>query len=259
MLWRSTTARDAAVVGALAPHAAELYALYSSSEGKPVSWRYSEVRTLLEARGLLRTMRISLLSDVTADTATEVRVEFGAPPLVGAWLATRLNELPPGVRAPPPPLPDDAAVAKTESDGEEDGPVGLLLPEEDGGPLSYDEWVELLVRAADGRYSPLTYACAHGQYGPRARLVPSAAQRASIFIAQLLGKGDEADASSVRVAPLPTRRPATRLARRGGCCYPRGDGARVGRSARSSGGMGGAVAAILRRRRRPASLAELGS
>ena len=51
VLWRSTTARDAAVVGALAPHAAELYALYASSEGKPVSWRYSEVRTLLVQNG----------------------------------------------------------------------------------------------------------------------------------------------------------------------------------------------------------------
>ena len=68
------------------------------------TWRYVDVVVLLRDHGLLRTVTVPLRSEIRNDSrVTESNELVLAPPdIVHAWLAMRLNSLPPGVRPSPP-------------------------------------------------------------------------------------------------------------------------------------------------------------
>ena len=57
--------------------------------------------------------------------------------VVRAWLAMRINALPPGVR-PPPPGGNQLTAGKGKGDFKEGGGLGV---DEDGGGASFDEWL----------------------------------------------------------------------------------------------------------------------
>ena len=175
----------------------------SSQPGAPAAakraplWRFDDLLERLRSARLLRRSHVLLVSNVVGDSRQAVELSLPRRRVVEAWLATRCHALPPGPRPPPPPPAASRAGeggvkggaakggAPLPRGGEDDG--SRLLPGEDGGGLSLEEFVEVLARCADARYSGATYGPP-----PEARLAPSLASRLAVFLDHLLGRDDEA-------------------------------------------------------------------
>ena len=118
-------------------------------------------------------------SEIVGDSATTLTSPVGLPVeyVVRAWLAMRVNPLPPGVRQPPPRPPPGT---KMRSDALL---IGLKY-DEDGGALEYEEWLEVLIRCAEARYGQV-------QCGSPPVNIMSGAAAASTIIEHIAGLRNE--------------------------------------------------------------------
>ena len=170
--WRRRVAADPAVqelLGRLGPALRELHTPPTTGlmKARPPAWRFGEVYALLGRAGLLTDVQMPRLSEIVGDPATADAFHLSLTPqmVVRAWLAMRINPLPPGVR-PPAPTAGSAVVLSALPHAKWMGKVdkgtadfingGGLRPDEDGGGTTFEEWLEVLIRCGEARYRHVT-------------------------------------------------------------------------------------------------------
>lgn len=133
--WRHDMVKDSALQDVLRLHQKTLRELYQPSRqqaGRPKisgsSWRFTDYWGFLDERGLLADVSMQQTSEIVGDSASTAKSELrlSTEGLVRAWLAMRVNPLPPGVRQPPPRPPPGTKMRS------EVGISGLRY-DEDGG------------------------------------------------------------------------------------------------------------------------------
>ena len=73
-------------------------------KARPPAWRFGEMMLLLTRCGLMTDVAMPRLSEIVGDPATATAFQLTLHPqmVVRAWLAMRVNALPPGVRPAAP-------------------------------------------------------------------------------------------------------------------------------------------------------------
>ena len=170
--WRRRVGADTKVLEVIEKIGASLRDLHTPPstglmKARPPAWRFGEIMALLSRCGLLCDVAMPRLSEIVGDpaTATAFRLVLTPQMVVRAWLAMRVNPLPPGVR-PPAPVTGSAVVLSAQpwaawmahkgkdlsaSGGEFINGGGLRL-DEDGGGATFEEFVEFLIRCGEARY-----------------------------------------------------------------------------------------------------------
>ncbi len=181
--WMWSDPRIAETLRKLGPTLREVHTPPSGGlmKAKPPAWRFGEVLGFLGRAGLLTPVEMPRKSEIVGDpaTATAFSLELTPQMVVRAWAAMRINPLPPGVRAAAPTTgssvvlsscPSASWMAPLERPKKEEGSTakpssgtgadfingGGLRLEEDGGGVTYEEWIEVLVRCGEARYRLVT-------------------------------------------------------------------------------------------------------